>query len=254
MNNTNNQKEKTTLKWNLLEVLKGKTFSVLLSIFAAHFLLTTLTGMIGIQFIPVIYYVSSVIFGVLAAWIYQNRKNVNKMMVVGISLEELERREKKFKWHSLFGILIGYVLWISAIILMTQIEIHINIFVRLFIMIGFPVLFIIIYKPLNKMLVKITHTNEKLIQEFQQGWYNHILPEDCSSQADKYEIAKCLEKGEAHTVRGAMYVYRVKRCLKGVGKAGGVLGTIVGVFVLLLTLGMVNSFNKSVSGNMRDMF
>lgn len=249
MSNVNNQK--VTLKWNLWEVIKGKTASVLITIFVISTLLVSVTDMIGIRFISIVYTVPSVILGVLTVWIYQNHKNVNKMMVAGVSLEELERREKRFKWHSMFGILIGYVAWLYGI---STMDMSRGIFMPLFIMIGFPIVFILVYKPINKLLVKVTHTNEGLIEDFTAGLYNKLLPEDCSSQADKIGILECLEKAEAHTVRGAMYVHRFKKGLKAVGKVGGVFGSIIGVLILLLTLGTVNRFNRSVGNNMRDLF
>lgn len=265
MNNFTN--EKISFKWTILEVLKGKTFPVLAAIYVSYFTLNLLftfwlngqSGFVEITFLPLIFGVLSILIGILMVWLYQNNKNVSKMMVVGVSTDELERREKKFKWHGLFGILIGYVLWILALaignpIAQNLIENGNSIGWLLFfaVTLGVPILIIVTYNPINKKMVEKTGTNVELVEEFKAGLYNQLLPEDCASKTDRNGILVCLEKAEAHTVRGAIYVHRAKRFLSGLGKMGGLVGAIVTVLLFVVTFGVVKGIGKAIGEEFDD--
>ena len=194
--------EKISFKWTILEVLKGKTFPVLVAIYVCQMLLNNLCiswfesqmiffNSIGLSIVSLICYVPAILIAILVVWIYQNNKNVTKMKVFGISIEELEHREKRFKWHGLFGLVIGYILWglVSSIMMPVAQEMMAlgnstgwTIFFAL--ILGIPVLIIVTFNPINKKMVEKTGTNVELIEEYKQGLYEELITEDCINETD----------------------------------------------------------------------
>lgn len=264
------QNGRTTFKWTIVEVLKGKTFPILVAIYICHIIFRQLSvywlesqmiflNSLGLSTVSLICYLPAILVGILFVWFYQNNKDINKMMVVGVSLEELERREKQFKWHGLFGLVIGYVLWgLSSSTVMPIAREMMSTgnsmgFILFFVLtIGIPIVIIVTYKPINNAMVEKTATNVELIAEYKAGLYDQLIPEDCINKTDRNGILICLQKAEAHTVRGAIYVHRAKRFLKGVIKIGGVIGSIATVLILIVTFGVVNGFSKNVTDEFND--
>lgn len=266
------QNGKVSFKWSISEVIKGKTFPILVATYVSHILLENLCikwfesqmiffNSIGLSIVSLVCYLPAILVGILVVWLYQNSKDVSKMMVVGVSTEELERREKQFKWHGLFGLVIGYILWglVTSIVMPIAREMmnagnSMGWIIFFVLIIGVPVLIIATYNPINKKMVKKTRTNAELIEEYKAGLYDQLIPEDCANTTDKIGILVCLEKAEAHTVRGAIYVHRVKRFLKGFGKASGVVGKIAAVLLLIVTFGVVNNLSKEIGDAIDDAF
>jgi len=257
------KKERVTFKWSIIETIKGKTFPILVTSYICHTWMNKFCvawfeskevffNSIGLSLVALFCYLPAIVAAILLVWIYQNNKNVNKMMVVGVSLEELERREKRFKWHGLFGLVIGYILWGLVIAIFTPMVSELNFLTMLAIVVGIPVLVIVTYNPINKKMVEKTGTNRELIAEYKSGLYNQLLPEDCMSETDKKGILVCLEKAETHTVRGAIYVHRAKRFLKKIAGVGGVIGLAVAGILLLISFGVVNVFTKAVGEGIDD--
>lgn len=252
--------EKKTIKWSVLEVLKGKTFPVLVLVYVVRLLLQKIclisleNQMIylndtGISIVSTICYLPALVIGVLVVWLYQNQKDISKMMIADIPLEELERREKKFKWHGLYSILIGFTLWGYMI----PIGFSMGGFAGFVCMIGTPLLVIVLSKPINKTLLEKTETNKELIEEFSNGVYNACIPEDLNTKGDWDGVLEVLEKGEAHTIRGAFYVRRFKKAVKKVASVGGVFGTILGVILFIVTFGVANNMGKAIGKSMSDL-
>ncbi|MBQ3559359.1 MAG: hypothetical protein IJA07_07615 [Agathobacter sp.] len=262
---SNLQNEKISFKWTIVETIKGKTFPILIAMYVSQMVLNRICiawfeskevffNSIGLSLVSLVCYLPAILIAIFVVWIYQNNKDVSKMMVVGVPIEELERREKKFKWHGLFGLVIGYLLWGLVLTVVTPIATQIHGSMLLLIVIGIPVLIIITYNPINKKMVAKTKTNQELIEEFKVGWYEKLLPSDCVNEADKKGILVCLERAEAHTVHGAIYVYRAKRFLKGLGKISGIIGAILAGVILIITFGVVNGFSKNLGDNIDDAF
>lgn len=262
---SNTQNEKRSFKWSIADAIKGKTFPILIATYVSQMILNRLCvtwfeskevffNSIGLSLVSLICYLPAILIAILVVWFYQNNKDVNKMMVIGVSMDELERREKKFKWHGLFGLVIGYVLWGFLLTVVEPFVSEKTLSLLLLIMFGIPVLIIVTYNPINKKMVEITGTNRELIEEYKAGWYNQSLPEDCVNEKDKNGILVCLERAEAHTVHGAIYVHRAKRFLKGLGKMGGIVGAVLAGVILIITFGAVNGFSKSLGDSIDDAF
>ena len=98
-------------------------------------------------------------------------------------------------------------------------------------------------KWINKGMVKLTRTNQELIEEIRAGQHNAKIPENYRNEEDIEGIIRVLNGAQASTVRGAVAIYWTKCTLVEMGKAiakmSGVVAVVLGVIIVILTLGCV---------------
>lgn len=121
--------------------------------------------------------------------------------------------ERKFKWYSIYGTVCGFViLFLLANLnstLADQMEIS-NVwdgFKWAFAVIIIPVVIAVISaKLLNKVMIRITNTNGKLIEAIQSGRYDA----EFSNMDDKNRVLKLLEKGNVSSIKGGLWFLRIR--------------------------------------------
>lgn len=99
-------------------------------------------------------------------------------------------------------------------------------------------------KAVNRLMVRLTRTNQELIEEIRAGLHDDKLPPSLRNEEDIECIIQILNAAMASTVRGAAAVYMVKRALvklyRSLGKCGGLLAIPVGL-VTMGSLGVMDA-------------
>ncbi|PKQ89433.1 hypothetical protein CXK86_20525 [Paenibacillus sp. BGI2013] len=233
-------------KWTMKETLKGKTFSIIILTIILTIAINKLVNRIMTQ--EVIFEgglyssytnhfslgIYGVIFAIPAGFI--------SILVVKLFTNKIKRQsnpfdyEKKFKWHSMYGTVCGFIILFLLLNLTNTYASQMLVsdvwdgFIHLAISFIIPIVFAVISaKLINKVMVRITNTNGRLIEEIEAGKYDREI----LSQRDKARMLKLLKKGSVSSLKGGMMRLKVIDFLLLVG------GTIV--FVLLLVLDKVVS-------------
>lgn len=91
-------------------------------------------------------------------------------------------------------------------------------------------------KGITALMVRLTRTNQELIEEIRAGLHDAKIPEAFRDEEGVEGIIRVLNGAQASTVRGAVVVYGIKRGLaelyRTLGKCGGLLGLAVGLVTM----------------------
>lgn len=245
-------------KWTMKETLKGKTLPVIILTIILTIAINKLINRVMTQ--EVIFegglYTShtnhfslgiyGVIFVIPAGFI--------SILVVKLLTNKIKRQpisfddEKNFKWHSMYGTVCGFIILFLLLNLTNTYASQVLVsdvwdaLIHLAITFIIPIVFAIISaKLINKVMVRVTNTNGRLIEEIEAGKYDGGI----LSQKDKARMLKLLKKGSVSSLKGGMLRLKVIDFLLMVG------GTIVFALLFLLdkTVSMFGNPNHSTGWN-----
>ena len=196
---------------------------------------------IGLSFVlPV---VVAVIGSLLILKIYLT---VKLKIKYGTTKVEPPANETRFKWSFIYSILISYILFFGILLIgfglvgvsgIAEDHPGIGLLIILAFIAGAIAAAVMVPKRLSKKMVSLTGTNKELIDAFERGEFDKDIPAKFCNPKDLEGIIQFLLTGRAYSVKSAVLLYRISSITQKVA-AGG---TIIGVLVILLTFGAVNS-------------
>lgn len=178
------------------------------------------------------------------------RKVPANTSVDGAEATKMEKKlsqERKFKWYSLYGFVLGYFLYAYVWIhLMDYFSKTItNDYAQTgFLLIGtFGGIVAIFYLAgyINKLMIKVTYTNKELLYDIERGMYD---AEFVQRSMKKDDIVTALERGWATTFKGATIYLSVRKWLLRTGKFAILIVTTV-FKVLFIIAASISSFLSS---------
>lgn len=205
------------MRWTMKETLKGKTVSVIiLTIILTIAMNKLVNGLLtqeetigeGLYSSRTIHFsigIYGLIFVIPAGFISTliMKFFMNKIL----SQSYASKGEISFKWYSLYGTVIGYIILFLLINLTNTYASQMlvsNIWDAikyLAVLIIIPIIFAVISaKTINKVMIRITNTNRSLIEEILAGRYDAIF----LNHGNKTRVLKLLKKGNVHTIKGGL--------------------------------------------------
>ncbi|MEK5645603.1 MULTISPECIES: hypothetical protein [Paenibacillus] len=159
------------------------------------------------------------------------------ILVVKFFMNKIKRQsnsfanEKTFKWYSIYGTICGYIILFLLLNLTNTYASQMMVthvwdsFLYLAVLFVIPIVFAVISaKLINKVMIHMTNTNRRLIEEIETGRYDG----EFQSNRNKTRVLKLLKKGEVSTIKGGLLRLKILDLLLMVG------GTIIFIPLLLI--------------------
>ena len=220
-------------RWTAWEVITARTGRFIIGAIIAFFALLEIFDEVIILalvfLIPhnigfYLYLALSIPISIIANQIFGNR-NLKQY-----SPEEaiyIHSQEALFRWHSAYGCLIAWGVWCAWFIKESP-DTDAALYVY-----GSAIAAAIAAKIINRVMVKLTGTNQQLLEEIAEGEHWDEFPEDYMEEKAVNKIIKKLKKGSAYSVEDAVKLYErdlgILRYLKIVSVIGGITVAICSI-------------------------
>lgn len=267
----NSNNEKIKIRWTSKEIICGKLlYVIILTIIFSNILInqaniafnivgqrveyslsTYRLGIISILFVIPAFYFSVLILKVITNINAVNIENVHNAEVIA-----LHKRKTKFKWHRIYSVVIGYILIIVMNMLYhymanVQMVLPRSSIVSFLIGIACLAIPIILVNLINRLMIKVTETNTELLAELVNGSHDAEIPEKYMTEKDFFSIVKIIQNAEAHSIYGAIWVYKFKLIIYKICKYQVIIGFVIGGILALITMGSTNYFISEMEANIR---
>lgn len=157
------------------------------------------------------------------------------------------------RWNIVYSIILGYILLLVFCTIAQRIFDQMNEIpssmeasdltrmLLLLLLCGFLpyVLAVLCIIGINKGMVRLTRTNQELIEEIRARQHDSKIPEQFRNETDIEGIIATLNGAQASTVRGAAAVYWVKCTLGTLFQAMGKAGVVLAKATFVLSIGTV---------------
>lgn len=231
-------------KWTMKEILKDKTRSVMLLAIILTIIINKLVNQIMTREVVsengIIYTyhfslgIHGVVFVIPAGFI--------SILIVKFFMNTIKSRttsfedEKEFKWYSIYGTICGFIILYFLINNPYASQMQVTdvwegfkwVAVAMIIPI---VISVLSAKLINKVMIRITNTNGRLIKEIKAGRRDGDFP----SLGEKDRVLKLLEKGVVSTVKGGLLRLKIRDFFLIVG--GGFIVALLFLFKAVPKIG-----------------
>lgn len=275
----------TTLypKWSAKAIVIGKPLTLLSVTVAVFTLLNYLSGYILPPVLEAIFgdenaYYFSIwvsLFALLVVALFVSVKILvlaeNKRLTSMAISKALQyyNRERKFKWHILYALSAGSLVFYIGMLILDHLMIRFlnpenagasYIVMVLAVIAAFVLLIIGVCRGtiwLHSFMIRLTHTNEDLINDMHAGAYNRIIP----SFVVITEVENVLSKAYTHSVLIAVVICVVKTVLNGlwqlvrpIAKALGIVALFGFLFAVITGLDMADRVERELADVGKNAF
>lgn len=259
---------KVNPKWTFKEILKGKTILVVflycLVLFGGGKLFQSLlifllninnkyTYRYNISYNVILFYFFLPAFFITMGLIklYYNRIDPKLPSAIRTKYERDSDskiiKDLRFKWHYSYTLFLAFLLIIAIVIIAENNSFNKTYQNRIMWISFFLILFILFFgvKRFNRWMMRVTRTNEELINGMRNGYYLSEIPRRYSNAEHIRGIINYLDTGMVHSVKAALIMHVVVLYVKRILKVLGWVGIILFVIITLGMITIVGMFSDS---------
>ena len=255
-------------KWTSKEIIKGKTlpfivmtvfFTYIINVLANRSLTyllnigstSTWTHIYGFGVLGIIFAIPAAFISIFIIKIGLKIKGTSRPKsndpLHEYKAEREENQEKQFKWHNIYGIVLGYFFLGFIFNLSKKLTQYIHTTglqdrpilesnISLLITIACIVITVKVVKTLNKIMIEKTNTNKEVMYDVMEGIYDS----DFSNIQQKDRTLKLLEMGKVSSVKSALTYLKTQKWVRNFG----IFSLAITSILFLATFGVVNFFAK----------